>query len=255
MTRCSVAVIGGTGSSELLRGLCREERRIRTESGAVDVALARFGPTSFAFLHRHGPDHTVPPHAIRHDRHMHALKHMGVRRILAINAVGSLRSDLSVGSVVLLSDFIALHPTVEAGVERPARHADLSAPYCPILREQILSAMSHRTDFVSSGVMFGVTGPRYETPSEVRLFGTMGGDVVGMTGVGEAIAAREAGLCYAALACVTNQGVGLSASPVAHGAVTAAMQQILRTLKDDLLEAVRRVAGLDQDQACCWPGY
>ncbi|MBM3496501.1 MAG: MTAP family purine nucleoside phosphorylase, partial [Armatimonadetes bacterium] len=136
------------------------------------------------------------------------------------------------------------------GAPPMVQHTDFSVPYCPIVRQALHGSIGFRDMYRQDGVLVGVTGPRYETPDEVRLFGAFGGDVVGMTGVPEAVAAREAGLCYAGLACVTNVGVGLSEGPIEHGQVTGAMQETVASLRDGIHDAVHSLSGVRPCTAC-----
>lgn len=244
---CTVGIVGGTGSRPIMRGSRREEHRVATRWGPVDVAVI-FGETAvFAYLHRHGMGHTVPPHAIRHEANMAALRAMGVRDLIGINAVGSLRTDLPVGSFVLLDDFIAAQSVPPRDGPTAVRHTDVSRPYCERLRSMIARELAACPGFRSAGVMAGVVGPRFETASEVRMLRQLGADVVGMTGVPEAVAAREAGLCYAAIACVTNLGVGLNPERLRHADVELEMETIVATLVPSLIAVA---AALDSSAPC-----
>jgi 5'-methylthioadenosine phosphorylase len=198
-------------------------------------------------VHRHGPGHSLPPHAIRHEANIFALKSLGIQCIVGLNAVGSLTVQLPPGAIVALTDLVAAHTRPPALADLRVAHADMTQPYCPRIHQHLCAALKHRSDFHPSGTMVGVMGPRFETPAEVALYASWGAHVVGMTGVPEAVAAKEARMCYAALACVTNFGVGLTDRSVAHDSVVAVMETVVNGLRSDLLDAIQSLG----DQADC----
>lgn len=242
-----LAIIGGTGLERLPPEFVVEPIHVETPSGTAVAALARRKGEEFIFLPRHGEAHQIAPHQIHYRANIAALRQLGVTRILATNAVGSLRPDLLPGSLVLFSDFIDFTrhrplsfwdgiPSVEASVV----HTDFSVPYCPDLRRAVQqAASSQQMQLRPVGVYLCTDGPRFETPAEVRLFAQWGADVVGMTGLPEAIFAREAGICYAAIGIVTNLGAGLSEAPVDHTQVAAQMERVIGTVRELLLTAAR----------------
>ena len=183
------AVIAGTGMERLPEPCKTVRRAVETPSGPVELFECRCDSAHFLFLPGHGRDHDRPPHEIDSPAHIAALAQIGTDRILATNAVGSLRPEIRAGSLLIPNDFIEFTRT------RPAVHG---------------------------GVFVCVDGPWFETPAEARRFSRWGGDVIGMTGVHEAIYARELGICYATLAIVTNLAAGLSDAPVHHDGVLAA---------------------------------
>lgn len=255
----SVALIAGTGSRELLRGLVREDVRVNIDGTAVALVLVHHPPFGFYYLHRHGPGHCVAPHLINHDAHFAALRALGVKRVVALSAVGSLRPDLEAGSAALPHDFIVGREATDRTSARPERlapvHTDFSHPYCAALQRELRAALTGHPGFVDGVTYMGVPGPRYETPAEVALFARQGADVVGMTGTAEAVSAREAGICYAAIACVTNLGSGLAPQGVRHGAVATEMQAIVAGLRDPLLRALGLINDLPPCAACGSRGH
>jgi 5'-methylthioadenosine phosphorylase len=248
----STAIIGGTGLEQLGPEFITSALIVDTLFGPVPVTTAKHGEQNLVFLSRHGVDHSIAPHQIDYQANIAALTELGVTHVFATNAVGSLRTDLPPGSLVLLDDFIDFthhrkssywdgHPHSPGSVV----HTDFSIPYCPSLRASVLTAASDLgVEVLDGGTYVCAEGPRFESPAEVRLFAQWGGDVVGMTGLPEAIYAREAGLCYAALAIVTNLGAGLSNKAVNHeevvqqmaGSISTVQQLLLRSAKAVLLE-------------------
>ncbi|MBV9851293.1 MAG: MTAP family purine nucleoside phosphorylase, partial [Armatimonadetes bacterium] len=184
-----IAVIGGTGFGESL--IAGTPETVETEYGAALVTRGDLGGgRELAFLARHGPGHRLPPHLINHRANVAALRDLGVRAVFATAAVGSLRRVLAPGDYVLLDDFLDF---TQGGAvtffDAPGnvRHTDFVRPYDPALRETLLREADDdlRPRLHPRGTYLCLSGPRYETPAEVRLFASWGADVVGMTGAPE----------------------------------------------------------------------
>jgi len=230
----AIGIIGGTGLETARPLVERRVLEMTTAYGPVTLIEGNADGVEIVFISRHGSEHETLAHAVNHRANIAALRDRGVRQVIATNAVGSLRPDLPPGRLVILSDFIDMtrrrHEPLDPSRET---HVDFTTPYCPRLRAALLrAARSRGLDVEPSGVYLGVDGPRFETPAEVRAFGILGADVVGMTGLPEAVLAREAGLCYAAIAVVTNFAAGITADGVAHDRVALAAQKSAPTLWD-----------------------
>jgi 5'-methylthioadenosine phosphorylase len=127
-------------------------------------------------------------------------------------------------------------------------HTDFSEPYCPELRAGVEEAAAGLDiDLLPRGTYLCADGPRFETPAEIALFAQWGADVVGMTGLPEAVFAREAGLCYAAVAIVTNFAAGLTPHPVDHSEVVARVAQDAERVRGLLMAAAGRIP---DDRGC-----
>ena len=191
-------------------------------------------------LPRHSKGHKVPPHCIPHARHMRVLKEHGVQSVLATAAVGSLRTDWTPATLVILSDFLDFMREVNTLYHDTVVHTDFTEPFSPLLRGALLKAAERSGIPVqAAGVYVCAPGPRYETPAEIRMFRLLGGDVIGMTVAPEAILCREAGIHYAAVAVVTNLGAGLSGHPLTHEEVTEVMQSATEALARLFAESLR----------------
>ena len=237
-----IAIIAGTGIEKLRSCVNGNQLAVLTRFGRVMLFESEINGKPVYFLPRHSGDHSIAPHLINHKANIAALKKLGVKQIIATCSVGSLRVDLSPGSIVLISDFISASgghiDSFYSEPGSPVVHTDFSTPYCPNMRRIIESAcIKLDIELINSGTYVGVSGPRYETPAEVRAFKIWGGDVVGMTNIPECILAREAGICYAALAIVTNLGTGLDDRGLEHGEVTRAAQTVLPTI-EQIIQAV-----------------
>lgn len=206
-----IGIISGTGFEMLIpRG---EEAVVKTPYGpSSEIIITSFANKKIAFMPRHGKRHTLPPHKINFKANIWALHELGVERILATNAVGGINPDFKPGDFIVVHDFAdftkARPTTFYEGP--PVTHIDLTNPYCPELREILIEASRKVVERVfDKGVYVCTEGPRYETPAEIKAFSRLGFDVVGMTGLPEAILARELEVCYATICIVTNYAAGM----------------------------------------------
>lgn len=246
MGKARLAVIGGTGFEDpALLGRPTQTQLVETRFGSASVSFYAIRGETVAFLSRHGPSHTVPPHGVNYRANIAALASIGVERVVSTAAVGSLRRELAPGTVVVVDqflDFTRQRPFTFFDGDTPGAcvvHTDFTEPYCPEVRARLLeAARSEKLAVRPSGCYVGLEGPRYESAAEVRAFAMLGGDVVGMTGLPEAVLAREAGLCFATVAVVTNLGAGLSGAPLSHREVEQAMASLRPRVLKIMLEAI-----------------
>jgi len=234
--KVKIAIIGGTGLEALLKGA--EQIRIGTPYGLPPpISIGEVGEQLVAFLPRHGVHHSIPPHKVNYRANIYALHEIGVQRIIATNAVGAINLDFKPGDLAVphdLIDFTKLRP-LTFYEEAPVTHIDVSQPYCPEIRAVLVEAMrKHVGRAWDRSVLVCTEGPRYETPGEIEMFRRLGCDIVGMTGVPEAVLARELETCYATICFVSNMAAGmqqrLTTSEVAEVAKEKMpfIQQILR---------------------------
>jgi 5'-methylthioadenosine phosphorylase len=227
-------IIGGTG----LYGMGGEaqQRVVDTDYGAIALDVVSLAGQEVAFVARHGRGHTIPPHMVNYRGIIAALRSLGASRILASAAVGTLNPIMQPGDFALpdqFLDFTRGRPsTFFDGAQGEVRHTDMTVPYCPQLREELQRAGDFLGDALHAAAVYVCTdGPRFETPAEIEMFRRLAGDLVGMTGVPEVSLAREAGMCYAALAVITNWAAGLAESPIKHDDVSAHMEQQTATVQ------------------------
>jgi 5'-methylthioinosine phosphorylase len=162
------------------------------------------------FLQRHGTGPYVLPHRIDHLANMRSLRDQGCERVLAIGSVGGLRSELEPGTLVCPDDFVALGAGPVAFEDERAH----SVPrFDPAWRRRVVAAWRRRVgpSILDRGVYWQTTGPRLETPAEIRLIGAHA-HVVGMTIGSECVAATDLGLAYAAICVVDNLANGVGES-------------------------------------------
>lgn len=255
--RADVGVIGGTGLYSLLEGGVGIDMATPYGAPSSPITVADVAGVSVAFLARHGLRHQFPPHAVNYRANAWALRSLGVRHVLGPCAVGSLRSDLGPGALVLPDQLVdwtkGRTQTFHDSYDGPPVHVTFADPYCPQVRaaaREASVAVGWHAEF--GGTMVVVEGPRFSTRAESQFFARQGWVVVNMTGSPEAVLCRELGMCYAPIALVTDLDAGISVG----GGVTAAevLQEFARNterLRSVLLAAVGRLP----DTACdvCGP--
>jgi len=209
--KVEIAVIGGSGLESLFRS--SEKMRVGTPYGLPPpIFLGVIGGKPCAFLPRHGFKHSLPPHKINYRANIYALYKLGVRRILATNAVGAINQSFKPGDLVVPHDFIDFTKKRSSTFYEaaPVTHVDFSQPYCPQLRSLLIeNAKNMGYEVWDKAVLVCTEGPRFETPAEIEMFRRLGCDVVGMTGTSEAMLSRELEMCYATICYVSNMAAGL----------------------------------------------
>ena len=247
-----LAIIGGSGLARLTNLDALRRQTVRTPYGEPSAALTfgRIGGHEVVFLARHGDDHTIPPHEINYRANIWALHALGVKNVIAIAAVGGIRSDLQPGVLVVPDQIIdythGRAATFFTGADLGLRHIDFTQPYCQPLRAACLSAAQQAGVTATDGGVYAATqGPRLETAAEINRLEHDGADMVGMTGMPEAALARELGLCYAAIAVVVNHaaGRGTSIEEVRLADFSEVMQRAMTRVRSVL----NRLVGLDGD--------
>lgn len=212
--RAAIGVIGGTGFYQLLDNA--EAVTVETPYGSVTdrVRVGTIGETSVAFLPRHGADHSVPPHRINYRANLWALHTLGVRQILAPCAVGSLNRDLGPGAIVLPDQLVdRTTGRVQTYFEEGGNHIPFADPYCDNGSRTVSAAAGTIGETVhSGGAMVVIDGPRFSTRAESQYYTRQGWDLINMTGHPEAVLARELGICYNAVALVTDYDAGVDAT-------------------------------------------
>jgi 5'-methylthioadenosine phosphorylase len=174
---------------------------------------------------------------------MWALKKLGVSRVLATTASGTINKRMRPGDLVLLTQFLDFTKTrcqtFYEGGRSGVVHVDMTEPYCPELRK-ILQFTAKRLGLKlhPKATYACMEGPRFETPAEIRALKVLGADVVGMTNVPECVLARELGLCYAAVGIITNYAAGLVKKPVSHAEVLELMKREVQKTQRLLLECI-----------------
>lgn len=234
-----LAIIGGSGLTRLVNMEVTRRLVMRTPYGEPSGALT-FGMIrghEVIFLARHGYAHTIPPHDVNYRANIWALSSQNADHVVSIASVGGIRSDLVPGSLVIPDQIIdythGRQSTFFDTRDKPVTHTDFTEPYCEHLRQEcIKAAEACGKPFIRGGVYAATQGPRLESAAEINRMERDGADMVGMTGMPEAVLAREAGLCYAAIAVVANYAAGRGNS--AHGVRLEEVNGVLKVAMTDV---------------------
>jgi 5'-methylthioadenosine phosphorylase len=211
-----IGVFGGSGFYSFLKDV--EEYDVTTPYGrASDVIhIGDIGGRRVAFLPRHGASHQYPPHKINFRANLDAMKQLGVTRILAPCACGSLQVDVKPGEFVICDQFVdRTWGRQDTFYDGPiTTHVSSADPYCPELRGIATeSAKGLGIPVHSEGTVVVIQGPRFGTRAESKWYQSQGWEVINMTQYPEAYLARELEICYAAIALITDYDVGLEGDP------------------------------------------
>ncbi|KUI10044.1 5'-methylthioadenosine phosphorylase [Mycolicibacterium acapulense] len=244
-----LGVIGGSGFYSFF-GPDARSVTVDTPYGAPSAAITvgAVGAHEVAFLPRHGADHEFSPHTVPYRANMWALRSLGVRRIFAPCAVGSLTPALGPGAMVVPDQLVdRTRGRVDTYFDSGGIHVAFADPYCPSLR----AAATNLPGVVDGGTMVVVQGPRFSTRAESRWFANQGFTLVNMTGYPEAVLARELEMCYAPIALVTDLDAGIdSGTAVRTVDVFAEFQRNLVPFKKLVLDAIENTANTAEVNSC-----
>jgi 5'-methylthioadenosine phosphorylase len=204
-----IGIIGGSGLYLLDGFEDVKEVTVDTPFGATSDAImvGRLGGRDLAFLPRHGRGHRLLPTEVPYRANIWALKSLGVSRIFSVSAVGSMKEEITLGTPVLVDQFI------DRTVARPSTffgdgivgHVSMADPTCPALRGLVARAAAEAgVRIVQGGTYVCIEGPQFSSRGESFMYRQIGVDVIGMTNATEAKLAREAEICYATLAIPTD---------------------------------------------------
>jgi len=224
------AIIGGTGLTQLEGLTIRDAMFIDTPYGAASAEILRgsYAGREVLFLARHGHPHRIPPHQVNYRANIWALRQAGASHVLAINAVGGISDKFKTGCFSIPEQIIdytsgRAHTFYEGDLEH-VTHVDFSYPYDQHLRRRLIAAVAACGYSCNNHGVYGCTqGPRLETAAEIQRMERDGCDIVGMTGMPEAVLARELGMSYACLALVVNPAAGKSRGVITMAQIDAAL--------------------------------
>jgi len=236
-----IGIFGGTGiyDSGLLENA--QEIDVDTPYGKPSdtITVGIFNGRKIAFLPRHGKKHTITPHMINFKANIWAFKELGITRIIAPSAVGSLKEELEPGHFVLPSQFLDFTKSRKGSFSEEGRviHISVADPFCPELQSSILKVTEKQDLKMHKDCTYiCIEGPRFSTKAESKLYRSTGADIIGMTLVPECQLAREAQICYASISTVTDYDVW------AEKPVTA--KEVLETLSENVEKTKRILTAL-----------
>ncbi len=256
--KADIGVFGGSGFYSFLENI--EEVEIDTPYGKPSdkIALAAYDGKKIAFLPRHGKKHHLPPHMIPYRANISAMKQLGVKKIIAPTASGSLQPEIKPGDFVVSSQFVdrtcGRKDTFFDGPE--TRHISAAHPYCPNLRRLAIEAgKSLGITIHEEGTVVVIQGPRFSTVSESRWFSKMGWEVINMTQYPECYLAREMGICYANISLITDFDAGLEGRddilPVTEDEVLKVFSENNDKVKKMIFEIIKKITFDENDCTCC----
>lgn len=244
-----IGIIGGSGLYDLAELTGARTVQMETPFGPAGdgLVIGNLRGHVVAFIPRHGPGHRLPPADIPVQQNIYALKALGVRQIVSVSAVGSLRADYAPGDLVVPHQIVDWtkggRPTSFFGAGLVV-HVSMADPYCDRLRGELIKAAqgAGSAPVHDDGVYVCIEGPQFSTRAESEIYRQLKMDIIGMTAVPEAKLAREAELCYAGLALVTDydcwdtaiESVDAELVSTVMARNTAAAQRILATLIEQL---------------------
>jgi 5'-methylthioadenosine phosphorylase len=243
MDSAEIAIIGGTAvfNTGLLEG--KREMRISTPYGSPSdsITLGTFRGRKIAILPRHGKAHTIPPHRINFRANIYALKQLGVSRIFALAAAGSLKEDFKAGEVVIPDQFIDWGKQVHTFYdEGKFYHVSMADPFCPELNSLLAkTARSLKILVHEKGTYLKIDGPQFSTKAASRMHRQFG-DIIGMTCIPEAILSREKEMCLSVIATVTDYDVW-SDKPVSYEEIRSVMKTNMENTERMLEAAIPQI--------------
>jgi len=235
-----LGVFGGSGLYSLLEDVSEVTVDTPYGSPAGPIHLGQRHGRQVAFMARHGADHALPPHRINYRANLWAMREVGVARVLAPCASGSLQVHVQPGEFVVCDQLVdRTSGRADTYFDGPgANHVSFADPYCPDLRTVAIDAARAEDVVVhETGTVVVVQGPRFSTRAESNWYRSAGWEVINMTQYPEAYLARELGLCYASIALITDYDVGVEGID----GIEAVTQDQVFAFFEQNIEQVRRV--------------
>jgi 5'-methylthioadenosine phosphorylase len=254
MEQVSIGVIGGSGLYQMPEIVDIKEYTIDTPFGmpSAPLVVGTLRGRRVAFLPRHGAGHVFTPSTVPYRANICALKMIGVRHIIAVNACGSLREDYAPGHVVVpdqLYDMTKQDRGNSFFSTGMVAHISVADPFCTDLSQVAYDAVKRVGGIAHFGGNFvTVEGPRFSTRCESNIYRKLGCDIIGMTTCPEAFLAREAEICYTVMAHVTDYDVWhVSEQPVTVEMVIATLHKNIEIAQQAVATAVEH---LHQNHTC-----
>jgi 5'-methylthioadenosine phosphorylase len=244
LASAEIGILGGTGLYSLMEGV--DEHPVPTPYGEPSgpVACGEMAGRAVAFIPRHGPHHELPPHSINYRANLWALRELGVTRVIAPTAAGSLQPHIHPGDVVICDQLVdRTSGRAQTFYDGPVTvHVSWHEPYCPELRPVATEAARGAGMRVhDSGSVVVIQGPRFSTRAESRWYSSSGFEVINMTQYPEAYLARELEMCYVNLSVITDYDVAVEGREVTMVDAMRVFGENLDKLRGALLAMVPRV--------------
>ncbi len=245
--KAKIGVIGGRRLYEIKGMTGIKEIDLDTPFGKPSdtITIGRLEGVEIAFLPRHGKGHRITPTELPNRANIYALKSLGVEYIIAVNAVGSFKSEIKPGDLIIPNQLIdrtrnRINTFFREGI---VAHIQFADPFCPVLSRVLFEAAREtRASVHQGGTCVVMEGPAFSTRAESRLYRSWGADIIGMTALPEAKLAREAEICYAMIAGVTDYDSWQEKSePLLIEVLLNTLRQNVDTIKQIIRLAVTRI--------------
>jgi 5'-methylthioadenosine phosphorylase len=246
-----IGVFGGSGFYSLLEDA--KEVTVETPYGAPSdkVAIGTIAGKRVAFLPRHGKDHRFPPQSINYRANLWAMKDLGVTRIIAPTACGSLKPEVAPGDMVVADQFVdRTSGRKDTFYDGPiTTHISTADPYCPQLRPLAIDALkSIGVKTHETGTIVVIQGPRFSTRAESKWFQDAGWEVINMTQYPECPLARELEMCYVNISLITDYDAGMAGvAPVSHEEVIKVFSSNNERVKQAIFKIIEAIP---QEHTC-----
>jgi 5'-methylthioadenosine phosphorylase len=231
-----IGIFGGTGIYD--SGMLENAKEITVDTPfgrpSDSITVGIFKGRKIAFLPRHGKKHTIPPHMINYKANIWAFKELGITRIIAPSAVGSLKEEVEPGHFALPTQFLDFTKSRSGSFSENGRviHISVADPFCPELQSSILKVTKEQNLHIHKDCTYVcIEGPRFSTKAESKFYRSTGADIIGMTLVPECQLAREAQICYASISTVTDYDVWAEKPVTAKEVLETLSKNVERTKK------------------------
>ncbi len=197
-----------------------------------DITVGSIGSKKVAFIARHGAKHQYPPHKVPYKANIYAFRQLGVTRIIAPAAVGSLKAVIKPGDFLVPDQFVNFTHRDDTFYHGPeTTHISAADPYCDVLRNLLIIEGEKRgLKIHDGGTVVVIQGPRFASKAESGMFRKMGFDIINMTQYPECILARELEMCYANISVVTDYDTGLKDEP---GVTPVSMEEVVKVFSQN----------------------
>lgn len=227
-----IGIFGGSGFYALLDHAETVERDTPFGAPSSPITIGTIGNKEVAFIARHGMQHQFPPHRIPYRANIYAFKELGVKRIIAPTAVGSLKKHIEPGHFLVPDQFVNFTRRDDTFYEeRPVTHISSAEPYCPELRKLLIeTASSMKLPLHENGTAVVIEGPRFASRAESAFYRSHDWDIINMTQYPELVLARELEMCYANISVITGYDTGVKDDPAVKA---VSLEDVVRTFGEN----------------------
>lgn len=241
-----IGIIGGTGIYDFeLKN--KKKITVKTPYGKTSdsITIGEFENKKIAFLPRHGNKHSIPPHLVNFKANIWAYKKIGIKRIISISSVGSLREKIKPGQFALPSQFLDFTRFRDGSFSKIGNviHISVAEPFCPELQLIMLKiSKNFKIKLHKNCIYTCIEGPRFSTIAESNFFRNIGSDIVGMTLVPECQLAREVQICYISISIVTDYDSWFKENVTAKN-VSSRLKQSSKTISRIIAKLIEQIPG------------